>query len=281
MARQEAPRQIREYLYHQPQSVPLVRGFLAEAASQGTCSKLHQIGLLSPPQALIHPSETHILTAMNRAAGDDTGIIAPLIGVSSGKEETAEILYALAGHELERLIKAGIDLSTMKKGLSGGRCSMAVFEALNACWGNVVRGVKQVAVDRGHSMDIEVLAPAAALYRQKNVELLQKVARELNRPIPNLGQRKLIFDDEGCLRDVTEDLIIPIIPNPKPLLDILPDELITGNHQSAATMPSELFFLRKGGQAGHDVARAIASLLRAEQEMIDTGALYQTFYGEK
>jgi len=253
-----------EYLSLSPSSIPMVNAFLDNAATHGYCSKLTRLELISPPQGLIHPSETHILTAMNRL-WDDTGIIAPLISVAANQDDTADILYGLAKKEIHDLSDRGISMKDVRAAGEGGTCPRQVFEGMNTAWHNMVVGVKRVAFERGLTPNPNELAPVAAAYRAENVRLLQALSTRLTKPISELGHRELKFNADGRLIDVIEKLTVPIIPDPKALLAILPNELYTANgHIRMHGLEDELYFLRNCGQAGHDVARYLITLLKGQ-----------------
>lgn len=201
-------------------------------------------------------AESYLLSLACRQAGDQTGIIAPLIGVCQSPQETTEILTKI-GEDL--LSKANPTAIAMLQGREIN--DPRVILIIDALLGLAVRAIKNVAVERGlANPNLHNMTPQAFDFWLKNRLHLNQLLKKQNADVFGLLNRKFDLDKV----DITQEPIIPLIPDERrqTLLAILPDKLNRNINPEPPPIDTPLGFLARLNMAGSDLFRYFAGEIR-------------------
>jgi hypothetical protein len=210
-------------------------------------------------------AESYLLSLACRAAGDQTGILGPLIGVSQGPEDTRQILIGIE----KQLLKKLDDRLKQKvfTALTGGPIADAeTILIIDKLLGDAVREVRQVAVERGladpklNNMTLE----AFDFWLKNRLQLYQLLKQEANDDIFKLLQRREEIGSSRNLVNITQKPIIPVIPKERAQLlqAILPEEINRQINPQPPEINKPLGFISRLNMAGSDLFRYFAGQLR-------------------
>ena len=211
-------------------------------------------------------AQSYLLSLACRAAGDQTGILGPLIGVSQGREDTRKILSTIELKLLEKLddrLKQKVFTA-----LTGGPIADAeTILIIDKLLGDAVREVRQVAVERGlanpklNNMTLE----AFDFWLKNRLQLYQLIKQKANGDIIfGLLQRQEEIGSSGNLVNITQQPIIPVIPEERAQLlrEILPEEINRQINPQPPKINEPLGFISRLNMAGSDLFRFFAGRLR-------------------
>ncbi len=189
-----------------------------------------------------------------REAGDNSGILGPLIGVSTSKKQTRAIIEhtgKILNQELE-------ETGRMKKiiGVLDGEKypDITDLKIINHLAGTAINHIKALAQITGLAMPGSTMTPEAYQFRERNVKATEKLASQFG-GINKLLQREAEYDIfSKNLINIYQAPIIPIIDAPQ-LLEILPDELNRKINKQTPPASDVLGLFSKLNMAGSDIAR--------------------------
>lgn len=212
-------------------------------------------------------AESYLLSLSCRQAGDQTGILGPLIGVSQSPQQTREILIPIG----ENLLKKSTE--EIREALEKGRIeTIEVALAIDDLLGEAVTTIRQVAVERGLALPkLNNMTLSAFDFWLKNRLRLYRLIKERG-DVLSLLRREIIEwrDPQGEIHitDITQSPIIPIIPQQdfQPFLSILPDELNRRLNPNPPPINDPLGFLARLNMAGSDLFRYLVGRIREKQE---------------
>ena len=211
-------------------------------------------------------AESYLLSLACRAAGDQTGILGPLIGVSQEPKDTRKILTRIEQQLLEKLddgLKQKVFAALNEGKITDTETILTIDELL----GEAVMEVRQVAVERGLAdPKLKNMTEKAFDFWLKNrLQLYQLIKQKANGDIFGLLQRQEvrggIFGD--VLIDVIQQPIIPVIPKERAQLlrEILPEEINRQINPQPPEINEPLGFISRLNMAGSDLFRFFARLL--------------------
>lgn len=233
----------------------------------------HTLGLSIPDTDLIYNSlwlpqtESYLLTqAVRKTAFDDTGIVPHLLGVARNPEDTLMHMLPAATEALIQLKTQGKEIydKTLDALLHDGPCSIDILNNLDEMWGFIVGKVKGTASDMGLA-EKDGMTPEARIFKAENITSL--TALKKIHSLKELVNRDLVPDERGDLIDITEELIVPVVPKKQvaKLLKILPKVFNKNIDISTKNLPLEVQILRKLGKVGNDFTRILIMIMKEKQ----------------
>lgn len=204
-------------------------------------------------------AKSYLLSLACRQAGDQTGILGPLIGVSTGPEDTRQILK-----EIEQGLLAQLGDSKQKvfQVLTIGKISdVETVLILDELLGEAVSQIRQVAVERGvANPNLNNMTWEAHNFWLRNRLILEQLLKQRKTDIFGILRRSNVaaLDD---LLNITQSPIIPKI-NASPLLTILPNEINRLENPQPPAINEPLGFISRLNMAGSDLFRFLAGALR-------------------
>ena len=212
-------------------------------------------------------AESYLLSLACRAAGDQTGILGPLIGVSQGPEDTREILTTIEQQllgEMNDNLKQKVFTALKEDKIADAETVLVIDELL----GKAVAAVRRVGIERGlaNRRLKEMTEEAFDFWLKNRLQLYQLLKQEADGDIFNLLQREEVrggvFSDE--LLDIAQQPIIPVIPQElaQILQAILPSEINRQINLQPPEISKPLGFLSRLNMAGSDLFRFFAGSLK-------------------
>lgn len=248
--------------------VPLVANLLQLMRNSGMVETDIQALFTGPAFKII--ARSHLLSLAAREAGDTTGILGPLIGVSRSPDETREILTKIGNELLQFLEQSGLKdqvLGVLRGGITN---DIKVFLTIDELVGQAVNTIRQVAVDRGiANPKLNNMTLEAFDFWLKNRLVLKKLEQETGKnPIELLRFQQVYHTDvrgRRILANVIQEPIIPLIDRTL-LLTILPPELNRLINQEPPQINTPLGFLARLNMAGNPVFRLLVQTVRSHLE---------------
>lgn len=255
-----------EWIQLPKKPIPLVAPFLQALRQSGIyCTKEDLIGHLL--QLNSHPriAESYLLSLGNREMGDNSAILAPLIGVSKSKEQTKEIVTRIGSILLKRLDQYGDeDKKIILSILANQRepNDENILLKIDELAGQGVGLVKNEAyLMELADPNLDNMTPAAYTYREKNRKALDQLVQIFGGRLYNLLNREPDYDCNGILEDIYQTPRIPKI-DASPLLAILPDELNRNIHPEPPPVDNPSGLVARLNMAGSDVLRYLADIAK-------------------
>jgi hypothetical protein len=249
--------------------VPLIAETIRILSEHGLNPLQDWVGYCSDKANKRH-AQSYLLSLACRAAGDQTGILGPLIGVSQGPEDTRQILIRIE----QELLKNLHDESKKQKvfaALNEGKIADAeTILTIDELLGEAVMKVRQVAVERGladpklNNMTLE----AFDFWLKNLLQLYRLLKQETNGNIFGLLKRQEKIGSSGNLVNITQKPIIPVIPEERAQLlrEILPNEINRQINPQPPKINEPLGFISRLNMAGSDLFRYFAGQLRQRIE---------------
>ena len=215
-------------------------------------------------------AESYLLSLVVREAGDQTGILGPLIGVSHSPEETREILTKIGNNLLTELDKKGLRLKDSVFALLQGQVKdnidIDVFLAIDNLVKEAVGRIRQVAIDRGLAdSGLNNMTPEAYAFWLNNHKTLEQLAANQGvEPWSLLGLETTYetnIHGKKIITNINQEPKIPIIDN-SPLLEILPDELNRNINKESPSIYNPLGFISRLNMAGNPIFRYLITITR-------------------
>jgi len=244
--------------------VPLIADTLKVLSEHGL-KPIIELAAYQCDQANINPAKSYLLSLACRAAGDQTGILGPLIGVSQGPEDTRQILIGIE-QELLGKLDDGLKQKVFAA-LTGGKITDAkTILTIDKLLREAVMEVRQVAVERGLAdPELENMTKKASdFWLENRLQLYQLIEQKANGDIFGLLQRQKEIGSSGNLVNITQQPIIPVIPEERAqfLQAILPEEINRQINPQPPEINQPLGFISRLNMAGSDLFRFFAGQLR-------------------
>lgn len=214
-------------------------------------------------------ARSYLLSLACRQAGDQTGILGPLIGVCQSPKETKTILIQIGEILLQKADKQVLQVLEGKDILTT-ESALKIDDLL----GEAVRSIRQVAVDKGlANPNLNSMTLSAYDFWLKNRLRLYALMKSqgINNVFDLLG-REVKYEvnprGEKYIVDITQQPILPKI-DPQPLLEILPPELNRNINPELPPVDDPLGFLARLNMAGSDLFRYFAEIIRQRKQAED------------
>lgn len=209
--------------------------------------------------------ESYLLSLAVRHAGDQTGILGPLVGVSQSPEETRKILTEIEENLLKKLEEKKLKDQTLSL-LNGEQTNdINVFLAIDDLIGEAVRMIRQKAVNqelaRPKLNNMTLKAFDFWLHNRLN---LYRLARNEGKEPWQLLNLEPVYDVTLGEKKITDIHQKPEIPRIDfgPLLDILPPELNRNINIEPPPIDKSLGFISRLNMAGSPIFRYLIENVR-------------------
>lgn len=248
--------------------VPLVANLLQAMRNLGIPEIDIQSAFIDP--AFNEFAKSYLLSLAVREAGDQTGILGPLIGVSQSPEETRDILTKIGMDLLTELDKKGEGLKdrvfALLQSQVEGNIDIDVFLTIDDLVKEAVGRIRKVAIDRGLAdSSLNNMTPEAHAFWLNNHKALQQLVADQNIESWSLLGLEIIYETsskgEKIITDINQKPNIPIIDS-APLLEILPDELNRNINKEPPSIDNPLGFLSRLNMAGNPIFRHLIAITR-------------------
>jgi hypothetical protein len=205
-------------------------------------------------------AESYLLSLACRQAGDQTGILGPLIGVSNNPEDTRQILMQIETNlldSIDEIVKQKV-FQALETGIMPDAETMLTIDQL---LGQAVLQIRQVAVEREvANPNLNKMTWEAHNFWLRNRLILEQLLKQRKTDIFGILRRSNVATLDDLL-NITQSPIVPKI-DASPLIQILPDEVNRLKNPQPPAINEPLGFISRLNMAGSDLFRFFASNLR-------------------
>lgn len=213
--------------------------------------------------------ESYYLSLTVRYAGDNTGILGPLIGVSRNPKQTKNIIISTGQELFEDLSNTHPNPNSVLLVLDKVKNpTIEDIRTINLLTGKAVKKIKLFGINLGYANQdspLDGMTPQAWRFRENNRVLARKLVQEQG-SYDKLFHRRLIFDEinHSLISDIKQAPMLPKIDS-SPLLEILPDELNRNIYEEAPSAADPLGLVARLNMAGSDILRSLLSVAEVKE----------------
>jgi len=261
MSNKERPSLAPEVISLERTPIPLVNSFLDSLRNKGICFKEEDFYFLS--QELPELEFSYLMSLANRRAGDNTGILGHLVGVSHDPNHTENIVSRIGKEMLFELHKDP-NHKTIIKLLNNefvSKVNETTIIAIDNLAKETIKRIKGVACEAYFTNKPGQQTPEAIAFKAGNKQALESLIKENDNDIHKLLNRSYEKDLNNSVIKIAQ---APIIPNLDItlLLNILPDQLNRNISLQTPEAGDPLGFVARINMAGSGPFRLLAERVK-------------------